>query len=174
MVALVLVAAAVGLFVLYKMATPATASNGPVDGVTCDTGEHTRRDDHHYHAHLSILYQGQEVTVPGGIGIPDGGSCLYWLHTHDDTGLIHVEAPAANDRGFTLGQFFDVWHRPLSSTRVADFKASGDQQIKVWVDGQPSTANPRDIVLKAHEMIVIEVGPPFVDPPPTFTFPSDT
>ena len=174
MVGLVLLAAAVGLFVMYRMATPASATNSPIDSVTCDTGEHTRPDDHHYHTHLSILYQGQEVSVPASIGIPTDGTCLYWLHTHDDTGLIHVEAPAAKDHGFTLGQFFDIWHKKLSPTQVVDFKASGDQQIKTWVDGQPYTGNPRDIVLKEHEAIVIEVGPPFTDPPPTFTFPPET
>ncbi len=173
-VGLVLIAVAVGLFILYRTATPASASNHPIDGVTCDTGEHTRPDDHHYHTHLTILYQGQEVTVPANIGMSSDGTCLYWLHTHDDTGLIHVEVPAAKDHGFTLGQFFDVWGKKLSPTQVVDFKAAGGQEIVTFVDGQRYSGNPRDIVLKAHEQIVLEVTPPLVDPPPSFTFPADT
>ena len=173
-VVLVLAAIAVGLFVLYRTATPTSASNAPIDGVQCDSGEHTRPDDHHYHASLTILYQGQDVTVPANIGIPDGANCLYWLHTHDDTGLLHIEAPAAKDKGFTLGQVFDIWGKKLSPTQVVDFKAGSGQEIVAYVDGQKYTGNPRDIVLKSHEQIVIEVTPPVVDPPPSFTFPANT
>ena len=64
--------------------------------------------------------------VPAGVGIPgpqqvmdgfvEGGRCLYWLHTHDSTGVVHIESPV--QRGYTLGQFFDVWGRPLSATQV--------------------------------------------------------
>ena len=45
------------------------------------------------------------------------GSCFYWLHTHAEDGIIHVESPSTTET-FTLGQFFAEWGIPLSSTQV--------------------------------------------------------
>ncbi len=173
-VALVLLAIAIAVVIAYRSASGGPTAGGKVSGIPCDTGEHVATGDHHYHAYLDILYEGTEVSVPAQIGIPSGAPqpCFYWLHTHDTTGAIHIEAPAPDDHGFTLGQFFDIWGQKLSSKQVATFKTDSTHQMKIWVDGQPYTGNPRDIVLKAHEQVVIEIGPPFTDPPPTFTFPA--
>jgi hypothetical protein len=56
--------------------------------------------------------------VPAGIGIkpPD---CIYWLHTHDISGIIHVESP--DNRTFTLGQFFDIWGKKFNNSQIFDF-----------------------------------------------------
>jgi len=57
------------------------------------------------------------VTIPLAIGILNpqisngeagGGSCFEPLHTHDSTGIIHVESARITDT-YTLGDFFDVW-----------------------------------------------------------------
>ena len=58
--------------------------------------------------HLTIEIAAR-VRVPADIGIVTAGYaviCLYWLHTHDDSGTIHVEAPGGT---FTLADFFAVW-----------------------------------------------------------------
>ncbi len=174
-VALVLLAVAVVIVIAYRSSTGSAGNTGAtVSGIQCDTGEHVAASDHHYHAHLVILYDGNDVQVPAQVGIPANAvqSCFYWLHTHDTTGVIHVEAPAPQDHGFTLGQFFDVWGQKLSANQVATFKTDPSHQLKMWVDGKPYTGNPRDIALKAHEQIVLEIGPDYQDPPPTYTFPS--
>lgn len=155
---------------LYVSSGGASAANPARSGITCDTAEHVRPNDHHYHAHLTILYKGNQVNVPGQIGIPDSGSCIYWLHTHDTSGVIHIEAPANKDNGFTLGQFFAVWQQPISSTQVAQLKVSGDQKLVAYVDGKPYSGNPAGIKLGAHTQIVLEITPPEVSPPPTYTF----
>ena len=74
-----------------------TASGGQgqdVDGIKCETHEQVA---YHVHAHLPILLNGQEQLVSQQIGIPPGGplgpKCYYWLHTHDTTGIIHIESP---------------------------------------------------------------------------------
>src|ERR1044071_10295818 len=74
-----------------------------IDGIKCDKTEHF---NFHYHAHLSIFVNGSSYLVPGGIGI-EPSDCIYWLHTHDDSGIIHIESPQ-NDT-FNLGQFLKVW-----------------------------------------------------------------
>src|SRR5690348_4067590 len=104
--------------ILYYRATPSpspagsiTAATGQtVDGIPCQE----EMLQYHVHAHLAIFASGQPRTVPAQVGIP--GTCLYYLHTHDDTGIVHVEAPT--QRSFTLGQFFDIWGQPLSATQV--------------------------------------------------------
>jgi hypothetical protein len=51
--------------------------------------------------------------IPPQIGIiPD--KCIYWLHTHDGTGIIHIESPIKRD--FTLGQFFDIWAKKFEQS----------------------------------------------------------
>ena len=136
------------------------ATGATVDGIKCQTSEQVA---YHIHAHLAIYASGDPQAVPAGIGIP-GGRCLYWLHTHDATGVIHVESPA--QRAYTLGQFFDIWGQPLSTSQVG--RASG--QVTVFLNGKRFSGDPRSIKLTAHALIQLDVGK--VVPPQPFTFPA--
>ena len=86
---------------------------------------------YHIHAHLAVFVNGRLYALPAGIGIPGstteqttegpvaaGGQCFYWLHTHSSDGVIHIESPT--QRIYTLGNFFDEWHQPLSANQVGD------------------------------------------------------
>ena len=120
---------------------------------------------------------GAQQTIPYGVGIPGGtaqdsnglqyvasGSCFYWLHTHDQTGVIHIESPV--QKFYTLGDFFAVWGQPLSSGQVGPAKGT----LAVYVDGSRYAGDPASITLTAHKLIQIDVGKD-VTPQP-FTFPS--
>jgi len=144
----------------------ATASGGhgqPVDGITCDGSEQLA---FHVHAHLYLLRDGISQPVSRAIGIPGDNPilprCFYWMHTHDRSGLIHMEAPRAQT--FTLGQFFDIWGMPLSASQVARLAVPAGQPPTVYVDGTVYAGDPRTIELKRHTQVVIEVGR-LVDPP---------
>ncbi len=143
-----------------------------VSGIPCGTDT----VGYHVHAHLSLFVQGEQLAIPIAIGTVDpiitngprfvvAARCFYWLHTHDASGVVHVEAPAA--REFTLGQFFDVWGEPLSATNVAGYEGA----LTVYVNGARYTGDPRAIPLDAHAQITLEVGTPVVAPP-TYTFPA--
>ncbi|MGC1380845.1 MAG: hypothetical protein WA814_07450 [Candidatus Baltobacteraceae bacterium] len=135
----------------------------PIDGIQCDRVEGAAE---HVHASLQLFSHGKPVAVPSGIGIPQGAVCLYWLHTHDGSGVIHIESPVK--RPFTLGQFFDIWGPDLSWTRAASVTAPRGQRLSVWIDGNPwHGGDPRAIVLRDHETIVIQNGPPFAKPAKT-------
>jgi hypothetical protein len=136
------------------------ASGATVDGVACQASEQV---GYHIHSHLAIYASGAGQAVPAGIGIP-GGKCLYWLHTHDATGVIHVESPV--QRVYTLGQFFDIWGQPLSTTQVG--RATGD--VTAFVNGKRFSGDPRSIKLTPHALIQLDVGK--VVPPQPFTFPA--
>lgn len=166
-----LLAGAIALIVVASLSgTKNSAAGQPVDGIQCQSNEQLAV---HYHAHVSILIAGNETTFPAGIGIDNADQCLYWMHTHQSDGVVHIEAPkSVATRKFTLGDFFDVWHKPLDSTHVGDTTVASDQKLEMFVDGKAYTGNPRNIVLRAHTLVVLEVTPPAVSPPPTFTFPS--
>lgn len=151
--------------------TPATSASvtsvtAPVDGIPCESNEQLT---YHIHAHLWIFVDGNAVTVPAGTGIHPGQGCIFWLHTHDTTGVIHIEAPT--QRTFTLGQFFDIWGQPLSATDLLGHRTDASHQIRTYVDGQPYTGDPARISLGAHKDIVVEYGPPFPATPAPFSFP---
>lgn len=138
------------------------AAGQTINNIRCDQGEQLAV---HYHAHVDLIYKGQPVEIPAQTGI-NGTSCFYWLHTHQTTGIIHIEAPQADaSRQFTLGDFFAIWNQPLSTKQMATLQVGSSEQLKAWVNGQPYTGNPAKIVLKSHEQVVLEIGPAFVDPP---------
>jgi len=136
----------------------AVAAGQPNDGISCQTMEGAV---FHIHPHLTLLDHGKAVEVPANIGIP--GRCLYWLHTHTNDGIIHVESPQFGD--FTLGEFFDIWGQPLSATAAGPAHVRTGQ-LKVYVNGTPYRGNPRKIVFAQHTDIVLEAGPPYSKPVP--------
>jgi hypothetical protein len=148
----------------------AAGDAAPVDGITCDTSEQLL---FHIHAHLAIYVNGAEKLVPRGVGIGPplvieddfvtGGSCFSWLHTHDETGVIHIESPV--QRTFTLGDFFDIWGEPLSTSQVGPQAGN----VSAFLNGQAFTADPRTMPLNAHNLIQLDVGMPITAPQP-YTF----
>ena len=145
----------------------------PINGISCDALESTI---FHIHIHLAIFIDGQEAQIPFGIGIgqpwqvsngSDGpfvedGSCFYWMHTHTEDGVVHIESPVR--RTFTLGDFFAIWQEPLSAQQVGPGK--GD--VIVYVNGQRENSNPADIRLTSHQRIQLDVGADV--PPYSFDF----
>ena len=163
------------------LAGPGSAGTGsavtgqPRDGISCQSSEQTL---FHIHAHLTVFVNGSARQVPAAIGIPgavatstpagsfiEQGTCFYWLHTHAADGIIHIESPV--HRSYTLGNFFDEWGQPLSTSRVGP--ASG--HVVAIYNGQVFQGDPRDIPLTAHAQIQLEVGAPLVAPEKV-TFPT--
>ncbi|HUO74682.1 MAG TPA: hypothetical protein VMU39_28185 [Solirubrobacteraceae bacterium] len=148
------------------IAPASSTQTGAVDGITCGPTEQLA---YHIHAHLLVYVNGQPRALPGGIGIPGsvveqssegpvaaGGQCIYWLHTHAPDGVIHIESPTR--RIYTLGNFFDEWHQPLSATQVGT--ATGT--VTAFVNGKAWTKSLRTIPLEPHAVIQLSVGDPVV------------
>lgn len=103
-----------------------------VGAVSCDAGGHDAA--YHIHAQLAIyLPDGTSADVPADIGI--GGRCMYWLHTHDTTGQLHVEAP--DETLATLADFLEIWRRTANPT-IADAVFAGLAEVRVM--GEPVDA----------------------------------
>ena len=150
-----LVLASVLAIVIGACGQGAAPSPSPVPNVPCGPSEVLI---HHVHAHLTILIRGQIKTVPAYVGITATQIC--WLHTHDTSGIIHIEA--GDSRTFTLGDFFAVWRQPLSQTVIDGETAGAGETLQVTVNQQPYTGAPETIVLSNHEDIVLQLGPPFL------------
>ena len=148
------------------LAPASTTQTGPVDGIQCGPTEQVA---YHIHAHLAVYVNGTPRALPGGVGIPGsavvqttegplagGGSCFYWLHTHAPDGVIHVESPTP--RIYTLGNFFDEWHQPLSAGGIGGARG----KITAAVNGKPWRQDPGSIPLSAHSVIQLSVGTPVV------------
>jgi len=151
---------------LATVASFDNASPGPnttIDGIKCETSEQLL---FHVHSHLAIFVNGQQRSIPMGIGIAPprqtqagatgtfvvAGTCFYWLHAHTSDGIIHIESPI--QRTYTLGNYFDIWHQPLSSTQVGP--AHGP--VTAYRNGQLFTGDPRNITVGAHVVIQLDVG----------------
>jgi hypothetical protein len=106
----------------------------------------------HIHAHLDVFVNGLKVTVPALVGIDVPDQFITELHTHDTTGILHIESPKL--RPFTLGQFFGEWNEPLSGSRLGT--VSGP--VHLWVNGKARSGNPAKLVLQAHAEIALAVG----------------
>lgn len=128
-----------------------------VQGVECDTTTAVV----HVHAHLTLIADGTQRAIPLAVGTPDpfildslvlAAACFYWLHTHDATGIIHLEAP--NSSTLTLGNFFAIWGQPLSRSNVGGF--TGD--VTAWVDSTRYDGDLTAIPITAHENITLVVG----------------
>ncbi|HEV2238188.1 MAG TPA: hypothetical protein VGR57_16120 [Ktedonobacterales bacterium] len=156
------------------------ATGQTVDNISCTTGEQLTV---HYHADLQIYVNGQVQAIPAGVGIvlPDGTqsahltsngqtACIYSLHTHDNSGIVHIESP--DNRSYTLGNLFDIWGQHLSTTQFMGHAVDAKHKLAVVVYDATGakklvTGNPANVVLSAHDTIVIqynsatELGSPY-------------
>ncbi len=129
-----------------------------IDGIPCETQEYL---NFHIHAHLDVFVNGQHVTVPQYVGIMDN-SCLYWLHTHDNSGIMHMEAP--QPQNFTVGEFLDVW-------RTTSTGAPPTGEPIIFVNGEEVSTTLSTTQLNAHDEIAIVYGQTPPNIPSFYQFP---
>ena len=131
--------------------------------------------EYHVHAHLDVIFNGEAVTIPAGIGIDTSNPavvdddqgvgltrecdepCISPLHTHATDGVLHTETrtPAPNN----LGQFFVQWDVKLDASCVGEFCAPGTP-IGFYIDGEAYDGDPREIELSDKREIAIVIGTP--------------
>jgi hypothetical protein len=126
--------------------------------------------------HVELFAANRVVIIPAGIGsrpprsVSEGrllrARCYGDLVTLDPTGVVLVR-PGSGD---VLSELFHAWGQPLSSTRLASFRAAGGRRVAVFVNGRPWSGAPQSVPLARHSEIVLEVGP-HVPPHASYTFP---
>ena len=143
---IVIIATGVGLAYLVSLYG---SSNVPGFPFPCAGSEGTAI---HFHPYLQIVINGQNVAVPAGVGIVKSGTCFEPVHTHDESGVIHVESPNTSTQ-YTLSEFFQIWNatyhavtingvnHPIifNSNDILGFGADANHKVVLLVDGTPSS-----------------------------------
>jgi hypothetical protein len=122
----------------------------------------------HIHALLHVFVDGKPVPVPSQIGIDQADQYLAPLHTHDSSGIVHMESAVQTQ--FTLGEFFAVWGVRFTDSQLGAYKNGGGKTLQVYVDGK-RIKDPVNYVMKRHDSIVVGYGKPGSFPtklPPKF------
>jgi hypothetical protein len=109
----------------------------------------------HHHVQMYIFVDGNPVVVPANIGLSSQAASP--LHTHDATGLVHVESADPNFQP-VLGQFMDVWGPYFTSTCLGDRCNQGNQQLRVYENGQQYVGDPSLMPLTDLTAVVITFG----------------
>lgn len=122
-----------------------------VDGIGC-----ARNENYHVHALLSIYRDGVRLALPSSIG--RNNSCNYEIHTHDGSGVLHIETDVP--KTFTLGQFFALWGQSLNAATIAGLAGPAKYYVIENEKIAPVTGDPAAITLASHKEIVIIVGTP--------------
>lgn len=95
----------------------------------------------HIHPTLQIIINGVPEKLSPNIGLT--ATCERALHTHDDSGTLHVEAQ--DTHAYTLGEFFAVWGRQLITPEFTS----------LVVDGTLIKGDPATLVLKDNQQIIL-------------------
>jgi hypothetical protein len=107
----------------------------------------------HIHSHLDVFVDGKAVTVPAEIGIDVAKQQISPLHTHDTSGVVHIESPVKTD--FTLGEFMTEWNVPIGASTLGPLKTGGGKELHVYVNGKEQAGDPASLKLAAHDEIAV-------------------
>jgi hypothetical protein len=155
----VLVVVGLVSLVMRQQQTPATPVVYPaIDHIPC---QNTEQSGIHIHAHVTIYVNGKRILIPAHVGIAPDGSCLYWLHTHDESGVIHIEAPTG--LSFTFGNFLDIWEQRFQQLDYPS-QFSDPAGWQVYVDGKPFHGDVHSIPLHGHLLMTLAYHSPGVKP----------
>jgi hypothetical protein len=143
-------------FHAFGQDTDAMNDNLMIDGIECLGAEQLA---FHIHAKLNITINNESYPVPAGIGIIPN-NCIYWLHTHDDSGIIHIESPV--EKEFTLGQFLRIWNKFNSSDIIVQNITNNNINgtVVVYTNGTQMNNNTdyRDLELKDQGEISLMIS----------------
>ena len=109
----------------------------------------------HIHTELHVIVNGKSLEVPALIGIDEASGHIAALHTHDTTGLIHVESPKEND-SYTLRQFLTVWGMPADPAGQCTF-FHATSPCTITVTSKDSGPASLDVVLVDHDTLTLKI-----------------
>ena len=112
---------------------------------------------YHVHAQLKVFVNGKPQTVPNGVGIDPAQNFLSSLHTHDEKGIIHMEA--VEEYPFTLGEFMTTWGVKFTTTQLGAFKVGNGLVLETYLNGKKVPNGPA-AKMKQSDRVVIGFGKP--------------
>jgi hypothetical protein len=185
--------------------TVADAPNGghgpvgsTIDNASCQV---SMSDNYHVHAFVGLYVNGTEYAIPRGIGVVEpkdpnvlsinyATQCFYYVHTHDSTGVVHIEDPnnglvetPPTSTNYTIQTLFDIWGVTVNQSQFGPFTGP----VVVFTSGQQYRGNqnsgtvpettltrwfgdPSAVPLYSHEVIWYLVGPTYPQSLPAVHF----
>lgn len=149
---------------------------------------------YHVHVFFGIVYKGQLMAMPDTVGMVKPGpevngytntaQCFYEIHTHDASGIVHIEVAQPHPLDsvvFKVKDLLKVWGVAHGDNTFGPFKG----KIHIYTGMPPalgqtvvSTYAPfggsqwTNMGLRSHEVIWVEIGKPYFNahqlPPVTF------
>jgi hypothetical protein len=113
------------------------------------------KETFHIHAMLHIYVNGLLSPLPANIGLDSAKGLESSMHTHDSSGIIHMEAP--HSYRYTLGDFFSVWGVKLGPAQLGGLTGYGGDHLHFYLNGKP-LQNPAAHVLQKGDSVVIGYG----------------
>lgn len=104
----------------------------------------------HIHPVLTIRLKGERVEIPENTGIDS--DCMHPIHTHDNSGTLHLEFPKPRD--VRLKEFFEIWGKRFDSQCIFEHCNGSEGTVKMTVNGQPNTEFG-EYVMHDHDQIEI-------------------
>ncbi len=146
-VGIIVISLAVLFGIIMYANAPAPSKTNRELVLTCTTEMATQ---FHIHPNLEIIINGQKQEIPTNIGITV--DCMDAIHTHDNTGKIHVESP--EKRNFTLADFFALWNKTYNKNQIFDYKVDDTHIIRQTINGQ-ETQDYENTVLRDNDQVII-------------------
>jgi hypothetical protein len=112
---------------------------------------------YHIHAQLNIYVNGKQTAVPANVGIDPQGRFISPIHTHDTSGVVHMES--TKPYPFTLGEFINVWGVFFTDNQLGAYKAGNGNVLQLWVDNK-QISDPVHYKMKAHDVLILGYGKP--------------
>jgi hypothetical protein len=112
---------------------------------------------YHIHAFLSIFINGRQITIPTNLGIDPQLRFISPIHTHDSSGIVHIEA--SRPYPFTLGQLFTIWGVKFSDSQIGAYHDADGRHLAVFANGR-RVRDPMHYVMRRHDSIIVGYGTP--------------
>lgn len=91
----------------------------------------------HWHPELAITVKGQKQEIPANLGF---GAIHQPVHTHDSTGVLHLEIQGLVRKDNTqLGRFFKIWGKEFNSNCIFDNCNGPEGKVTMMVNGKENT-----------------------------------
>tara|TARA_B100000941_G_scaffold88028_1_gene60939 strand:+ start:407 stop:928 length:522 start_codon:yes stop_codon:yes gene_type:complete len=116
-------------------------------------------DDHnslatHEHVQLTIIINGTQVEIGPNIGIGDPGcDGMKGIHTHDDSGRLHIETPSPMPA--PLGAFFEIWGESFSEQQILGHYADNEHEVVLKINGEVNSLY-EEYLMKDGDIVDIE------------------
>jgi hypothetical protein len=112
---------------------------------------------YHVHAQLNVYINGKQTTVPANVGIDPQGRFISPIHTHDTSGVVHMESTKYYP--FTLGEFINVWGVYFTNNQLGGYKAGNGNVLQLWINNK-QIADPVNYKMKPHDVMILGYGKP--------------